>query len=191
MDPRLVAGERHRLGLDAPLLTHCSNWIRRLARLDLGESVRYPGRSVSSLIAERSRYSALVGCAALIVATFLGIPIGVLTGTSRRGPFLLAIRAGVLLLLSLPRSFCRRLCSSSRHEQDGFLSAVYLRIQPSWKPLVIWCYPSCAGAPCRRCWNEFRLGLFSTCSPPRRCWQRAREAFRGDGLCGGMRSGCR
>ena len=42
VDPRLVAGERHRLGLDAPLLTQCSNWIRRLARLDLGESVRYP-----------------------------------------------------------------------------------------------------------------------------------------------------
>lgn len=102
VDPRLVAGERHRLGLDAPLLTQYSNWIRRLARLDLGESVRYPGRSVSSLIAERSRYSALVGCAALIVATVLGIPIGVLTGTSRRGPILLAIRACVLLLLSLP-----------------------------------------------------------------------------------------
>jgi peptide/nickel transport system permease protein len=101
-DPRTVAVERHNLGLDAPLFTQYLRWLRRVASFDLGESVRYPGRSVSDLIAERAPYSALVGGAALLFATLVGIPTGIVTGSRRKGPAQIGIRAIVILLLSLP-----------------------------------------------------------------------------------------
>ena len=101
-DPKAIAAERHRLGLDAPLMAQYFRWLRRLAQLDLGESVRYPGRSVFGLVAERAPYSALAGGLALVFATILGIPLGVQTGSRRSGPLVTGVRAGMILLLSLP-----------------------------------------------------------------------------------------
>jgi peptide/nickel transport system permease protein len=101
-DPKIVNAERIRLGLDRPLLVQYWRWITHVARFDLGESVRYPGRSVADLISERAGYSALVGCAALVFATILGIPLGVLTGSRPTGVARMAVRAVVILLLSLP-----------------------------------------------------------------------------------------
>ena len=106
------------------------------------------------------RYSRWCCGSAPIVATFLGIPIGVLTGTARRGPYLVAARAASSSALSLPRSFCRWLCSSSRHEPDGFPSAVCRRVERR-ETFVISSY-RCWRWRClsRRRWNEFSLGLF-------------------------------
>jgi len=101
-DQKAIAAERHRLGLDAPILTQYGRWITHVLRFDLGESVRYPGRAVSDLIAEKAGYSALVGVVALLFATLIGIPTGVVTGSRRRGPLRLGVRAAVILLLSLP-----------------------------------------------------------------------------------------
>jgi ABC-type dipeptide/oligopeptide/nickel transport system permease component len=101
-NPKVIAAERHRLGLDAPVFTQYVRWIRRVIQFDLGESVRYPGRSVADLISERAGYSALIGCAALLFATVLGIPLGVITGSRPPGLARTGIRAVVILLLSLP-----------------------------------------------------------------------------------------
>lgn len=101
IDPARAAEERARLGLDRPVVSQYLAWLGALARLDLGESAKYPGRSVASLIGERAGNSALLGASALLLATVLGIPLGVLTG-SRRGPAAGGVRAGALLLLSTP-----------------------------------------------------------------------------------------
>jgi len=101
-DPKAIAAERHRLGLDDPVIRQYGRWISRVFRFDLGESVRYPGRAVSALIAERAGYSALVGIAALLFATLVGIPTGVVTGSRLRGPLRIGVRVAVVLLLSLP-----------------------------------------------------------------------------------------
>jgi peptide/nickel transport system permease protein len=102
MSPQQVQAERHRLGLDRPLHQQYLEWIGRALRLDFGESTRYPGRGVSSLIGERAGNSILLGTLALIVATILGIPLGVLAGSGRRRPHLVAARAVNIVLLSLP-----------------------------------------------------------------------------------------
>jgi peptide/nickel transport system permease protein len=101
LTPAEIAAERRRLGLDAPLYVQYLGWLRRVARFDLGESTRYPGRKVSDLIAERIGNTAMLGLAALVLATALGIPLGVLSATSR-GPLAVTTRGVSIVLLALP-----------------------------------------------------------------------------------------
>ena len=84
--PEVIARERARLGLDRPVASQYLDWVARAARLDLGVSWRY-GRPVRGLVAEREANTAALALAALAVATLVGIPLGVWTG-SRRGGFL-------------------------------------------------------------------------------------------------------
>ena len=67
-----------------------------------GESIRYPGRSVSALIGERVGNTVLLGLGAMSVATAIGIPLGVITGRGRRNAFTLAARGVSVVLLALP-----------------------------------------------------------------------------------------
>ena len=101
-DPALLAAERRRLGLDQPLPVQYLHWLGRLARLDLGESTKYPGRPVSRLIAERVPYSAVLGTAALVLATALGIPLGIVSGSRRASAAARVIHASTVVLLSVP-----------------------------------------------------------------------------------------
>ncbi len=102
LDPAVVAAERSRLCLDCPLHQQYLAWVRGLVRFDLGESTKYPGRSVSALIAERAGNSMLIGVAALAVATVVGIPVGILTGSRGRGVLRSATTMASLVLLSIP-----------------------------------------------------------------------------------------
>src|SRR5262245_30277106 len=102
LTPAQIAAERHRLGLDAPLYVQYFGWLGRFARFDLGESTRYPGRRVGDLIGERIGNTAILGTAALALATALGIPLGVLSATSRRAPVAMATRGVSIVLLALP-----------------------------------------------------------------------------------------
>jgi peptide/nickel transport system permease protein len=102
MSPEQLRSERQRLGLDQPLLRQYAGWLEGALRLDFGESTRYPGRTVSSLIGERFGNSLRLGALALLLATMLGVPLGVLAGSDRERPELLAARAANIVLLSLP-----------------------------------------------------------------------------------------
>jgi peptide/nickel transport system permease protein len=100
VDPALADAERHRLGFDRPFLVQYGSWLGRAVRFDLGESVKYR-RPVAHLVAERAAKTALLGATALIAATLVGIPAGILTG-SRRNAFTRAATAASLLILSVP-----------------------------------------------------------------------------------------
>ena len=78
-----LEAERARLGLDQPLLVHYGQWLKAFLRLDLGTSFRF-GRPVGELVWERAFNTALLAVSALVIATLVGIPLGVLSG-SRRG----------------------------------------------------------------------------------------------------------
>lgn len=99
-DPAQIAAERHRLGLDRPLLEQYTRWLRRTLTLDLGESFRFQ-RPVTALVGERAANTAVLAATALILATLLGIPWGVLTGT-RNDPMARGLRGLSVLLLSVP-----------------------------------------------------------------------------------------
>ena len=93
--------ERHRLGFDQPLPQQYSQWLARSVRFDFGESLRFR-RPVVELVRERAGNTALLGVSGLLLATLIGIPLGVLTG-SRRGGVLVGIARMVsIVLLSFP-----------------------------------------------------------------------------------------
>lgn len=100
-DPEAVKAERARLGLDRPLHEQYAAWISRIARLDLGESIRF-GRPVGALIRERTGHTLLLGASALALATLIGIPVGVFTGSRAHGALVTAARGASALLLAVP-----------------------------------------------------------------------------------------
>jgi peptide/nickel transport system permease protein len=100
IDPATAAAERHRLGLDKPLLGQYVDWLGRALRFDFGESMKYR-RPVSELVADRAGKTALLGVSALVLATLVGLPAGVLTG-SRRTPLTMVARGVSLLFVSVP-----------------------------------------------------------------------------------------
>lgn len=74
--------QRYKIGL--PLLDQLGDWVSGVARLDLGQSYLY-GRPVAGLVMERARRTALLAAIVLVVATLIGLPLGVLTGARPRG----------------------------------------------------------------------------------------------------------
>jgi peptide/nickel transport system permease protein len=96
-----VEQARARLGLDASIGAQYRKWIVAAAHLDFGQSLLYD-RPVRELIPERAANTAVLALTALVLATVVGLPLGVLAG-SRRGGFLAgAIRSASLVLLSMP-----------------------------------------------------------------------------------------
>ena len=95
-----IAADRHRLGLDRPVLEQYATWLGRAVSLDLGESFQYQ-QPVVALVRARAANTALLALAALVVSTAIGIPWGVATG-SGRGPFARVLRGASLVLLSVP-----------------------------------------------------------------------------------------
>lgn len=95
-----IAADRQRLGLDRPFAHQYAAWLKRSLTLDLGESFQYK-RPVLALVRERAGNTIRLGVLALIVATLVGIPWGVVTG-SRQGITVRMLRGLSLLLLSVP-----------------------------------------------------------------------------------------
>jgi peptide/nickel transport system permease protein len=96
-----IARERHRLGLDQPIAEQYARWVRRAITLDFGESFYYQ-QPVTGLVGAAARNTAVLASTALVVATLIGIPWGVLTGSRRGGVLIAALRGVSLLLLSVP-----------------------------------------------------------------------------------------
>ena len=77
LSPEAMQALRERHGLDEPFLQQFTHYLERLAHGDLGESIR-ENRPVSEMIRARLPISLQLGLAATIVATVLGVPLGVL-----------------------------------------------------------------------------------------------------------------
>src|SRR5688500_10007495 len=96
-----VEQARARFGLDKPVGEQYRDWLGRAVRLDLGRSLLYD-RPVNELIPERAANTAVLALTALLVATLIGLPLGVVAGSRRGGLLPAAIRGVSLVLLSMP-----------------------------------------------------------------------------------------
>ena len=65
-------------GLDKPLYEQYFIYLKNLLQGDLGESVVYPGRSVTETILQTSPVSASIGGIALVVGLVIGVGLGIL-----------------------------------------------------------------------------------------------------------------
>ena len=120
-DPGRRQAERERLGLNRPILEHYVVWLGRAVRLDFGESIVY-SRPVSDLVRDRAANTAILASAALLLATLIGLPLGVYTATHKGGVGSRLARVVSMLLLSTPPLI-------------GALVLVLLAVKTGWFPV--------------------------------------------------------
>ena len=93
--------ERARFGLNKPFVVQYRDWLAAAVRLDFGYSMQYD-RPVRDLIPERAANTAILSVTALVLATLVGLPLGIITGSRHRGYLTNSIRSVSLVLLSMP-----------------------------------------------------------------------------------------
>ncbi len=99
--PEMMKELRARYGLDRPLGEQYVDWFSRAIRFDFGRSLAN-GRPVVDLISESAANTAVLALTALLLATAIGLPLGVFTGARRSGFAPGMIRGASLFLLSMP-----------------------------------------------------------------------------------------
>ena len=72
---------RESLGLNQSLTTQYLSWLGGALRFDFGRSLLY-SRPVSALVSERALNTAVLAISALLIATLIGIPLGIYSGTT-------------------------------------------------------------------------------------------------------------
>ena len=82
-DPNAAAAMRERLGLYRPMPAQFLAWLKGLATLDLGHSVSFE-RPVAEVVGTRLLNTVKLASVALLLATAVGIPAGVLTAAASR-----------------------------------------------------------------------------------------------------------
>ncbi|MBX9590910.1 MAG: ABC transporter permease [Hyphomonadaceae bacterium] len=97
----VVERERHRLGLDKPMLTQLVNWMVGLARLDLGTSM-WTGRPVAEEIGARLELSLQVAVMATLIAVLIAIPLGTLSALFKDSAVDYVVRIVTISGLALP-----------------------------------------------------------------------------------------
>jgi ABC-type dipeptide/oligopeptide/nickel transport system permease component len=76
VSPEALAAFRHLYGLDRPVLERFLTWVWRAARLDFGRSL-VDGQPVTHRIARAFPATLALNAAALLLATLIGVPMGV------------------------------------------------------------------------------------------------------------------
>lgn len=100
-DPEQLAAVRRDLGLDRPVYVQYGRWLSRIARGDLGISVR-TGRPIRALILEALPFTVELSLYALVLALLIAIPVGTLAGTTSSRLADAGMQTLTLLGLSLP-----------------------------------------------------------------------------------------
>jgi peptide/nickel transport system permease protein len=98
--PSEIEATRARFDLNRSPLEQLTLWAGRALRFEFGESFLY-NRPVRGLIGRAAANTAALALVALTVATLVGIPLGIFTG-SRRGAVAAFVRAASLVFLSVP-----------------------------------------------------------------------------------------
>ena len=93
---------RSSLGLDRPVMVQYADYVSGAIRGDFGESLRYRGRSVGSLLVSKMWVSFQVNLAAMFVSLSIGLPLGFWIA-HKQGTWLdPAAVASTLVLMSIP-----------------------------------------------------------------------------------------
>lgn len=121
MDAAARARVRAELGLDRPLAVQYVSWLSGAIQLDFGRSLLY-SRPVSALVGERALNTAVLAGVALLLATVIGVPLGIYSGTRPRGLARGAVRVVSILALSVPPLI-------------GSLALVFLAARTGWLPV--------------------------------------------------------
>jgi peptide/nickel transport system permease protein len=114
---------RAKLGLNRPIPVQYVEWLGRVARGDLGESL-WTRQPVVGELARRLPVTLTLGFMAIAVAILIGIPVGILSAARQDGVLDFVARSAAILGLSIP----------------AFVKAIVIILLPAiwwgWTPLV-------------------------------------------------------
>ena len=99
--PDSIAALNRQLGLDKPLWQQYMIYLRNLAQLDLGDSIKFR-MSVASLLGDRLPISMLLIFWATLLTIVISLPLGIITALRKDGPFDQFIRATLMVTMVMP-----------------------------------------------------------------------------------------
>lgn len=73
-------------GLNKPIFEQYLMYLKRLLRLDLGDSYKRIGFSVNQILGEKFPISAGVGVVAILLAVLIGVPVGIIAAFKHNRP---------------------------------------------------------------------------------------------------------
>lgn len=82
MTPEIKANMMAYYGFDKPLHVQYIKYLQNLLHGNLGSSLKYPGRTVNSILAGTFPYSADLGIRSILLATILGVLLGSLAAVN-------------------------------------------------------------------------------------------------------------
>ena len=114
---------RAKLGLNRPIPVQYAEWLGRVVRGDLGESL-WTRQAVVDELARRMPVTLTLGFEALVVAILIGVPIGIIAAVRQDGALDFVARSAAILGLSVP----------------AFVSAIVVILLPAiwwgWSPVT-------------------------------------------------------
>jgi peptide/nickel transport system permease protein len=122
-DPASLADLRARLGLDQGVVVQFAIWFGHLLQGDLGQSIT-SGEPVLPLILSRFAISAQVVLAAVLLASLVAVPAGVIAAWRQNSKTDVAVVATATLFLSVPTFWL------------GLLLLLALGLKLGWLPVV-------------------------------------------------------
>ena len=96
-----VARLNHHLGLDRPIYVQYAYFLRNLATLDLGQSIKF-GVPVSSLLFGRLQVSLSVVAVTLLLCCLISIPLGILAALKKDSLIDNLVRSTFTVLMLMP-----------------------------------------------------------------------------------------
>jgi oligopeptide transport system permease protein len=102
LPPAIEKNIREKYGLDKPWYEQYGIMLGNIARLDFGESLKYTGQSVNSIIKNHFPYSASIGVMAYLLALALGLGAGIVAALKQNSAYDYGSMALAMLGLSVP-----------------------------------------------------------------------------------------
>ena len=96
-----LAAARASLGLDQPYYIQYLNWMKDVAKGELGRSF-WTKEPISELIKRRGPISAQIAIMAVAFSWFVGVPIGILSAVWRNSWFDYLSRVGITIFIAVP-----------------------------------------------------------------------------------------
>lgn len=122
-DPASLADLRSRLGLDQSWYTQFGIWFGNMLHGDLGVSIN-TGQPVMSLVWERFQVSAQVVLAAVLFASLVAVPAGMIAAWKQNKATDLFLVSSATLLVSIPTFWL------------GLLLLIFFGLKLEWLPVV-------------------------------------------------------
>jgi oligopeptide transport system permease protein len=83
IQPEILENMMAKYGLDKPLIVQYGTYLKQLVQLDLGDSFKYRGRSVNTILQTSFKVSGSLGIYAITLGAVLGIGFGIIAALNR------------------------------------------------------------------------------------------------------------